>query len=69
MAASGNTFEASGSSTAWTRGGKQTIPGQVAADLTHRDHLEAIHDHLRYIYDRMDDLLDRIHKLENIHRG
>merc|ERR1739848_688817 len=31
----------------WARGGKVTIPNEVAAHLTHRDHLEAIHEHLR----------------------
>ena len=48
----------------WARGGKVTIPNEVAAHLTHRDHLEAIHEHLRFIYDRLDDLLDRVHYLE-----
>ena len=48
----------------WSRGGKDSIPAQVGAHLTNRDHLEAIHEHLRYIYDRLDDLLDRVHYLE-----
>merc|ERR1719510_2376538 len=48
----------------WIRGGKDSIPDHVAAHLTHRDHLEAIHEHLKYIYDRLDDLLDRVHMLE-----
>ena len=54
--------------TVWNRGGKDALP-KVAADLSNRDHLEAIHDHLRYIYDRLDDLLDRIHLLEMRQRG
>ena len=41
----------------------------MAAHLTNRDHLEAIHEHLRYIYDRLDDLLDRVHYLETKDRN
>jgi len=57
------------SNAVWARGGKVSIPAEVAAHLTNRDHLEAIHEHLRYIYDRLDDLLDRVHYLETKDRN